>query len=216
MTLPLSSRPPETSAVLAFIARLLFRLGGWKVEGHIPDIPKFIVVSAPHTSNWDGIILVMAALVFRLRLRYLVKHTLMRPPLGWVVRLTGGIPINRTARFNAVEQAVQAFNAVDRLALAISPEGTRKPVEYWKTGFYYIALGAGVPLALGYIDYRRRRTGIGPIIMPSGDIEADMEQMRAFYAPIAGRHPSRMSEMRIRPSEQKTENSDSSGDSSES
>lgn len=195
----LSARPPETSAILAALSRALFRLFGWQVEGHLPDLPKLIVVSAPHTSNWDGVILVMAALVFRVRLRYLAKHTLFRPPLGWLVRLSGGIPINRTGRYNAVEQAVQAFNAADRLALAISPEGTRKPVEYWKTGFYYIALGAGVPLALGYIDYGRRRAGIGPIIVPSGDLEADMAQIRAFYAPIVGRHPGRMSETRVRP-----------------
>lgn len=199
MTPPLSARPPETSAILATLSRALFRLTGWRVEGYLPDLPKMIVVSAPHTSNWDGVILVLAALVFRVRLRYLVKHTLLRPPLGWLVRLTGGVPINRTARFNAVEQAVQTFNERDRLALAISPEGTRKPVEYWKTGFYYIALGAGVPLALGYIDYARRRSGIGPIIVPSGDLEADMAQIEAFYAPIVGRHPSRMSQTRIRP-----------------
>ncbi len=199
MTPPLSARPPETSAVLAALARALFRLTGWRVEGSLPDLPRLIVVSAPHTSNWDGVILVLAALVFRVRLRYLVKHTLLRPPLGWLVRLTGGVPINRTARFNAVEQAVQAFHANDRLALAISPEGTRKPVEYWKTGFYYIALGAGVPLALGYIDYARRCAGIGPIIVPSGDLEADMALIEAFYAPIVGRHPSRMSATRVRP-----------------
>ncbi len=199
MTQPLSARSPDTSRVLAAVARALFRLAGWQAEGHLPDLPKAVVVSAPHTSNWDGVILVWTALIMRVRLRYLVKHTLMRPPLGWLVRLTGGIPINRSKRHNAVEQAVQAFNADDRLLLAISPEGTRKPVEYWKTGFYYIALGAGVPLALGYIDYARRRAGVGPIIVPSGDLEADMAQMQAFYAPIMGRHPSRMSQTRTRP-----------------
>jgi 1-acyl-sn-glycerol-3-phosphate acyltransferase len=199
MTQPLSARVPDSSSLLAAAARSLFRLFGWQPEGHLPDLPKVIVVSAPHTSNWDGVILLWMSLILRVRLRYLVKHTLMRPPLGWLVRATGGVPIDRTAKHNAVEQAVQMFNATDRMALAISPEGTRKPVEYWKTGFYYIALGAGVPLALGYIDYARRRSGIGPIIVPSGDLEADMAQIRAFYAPIVGRHPSRMSETRTRP-----------------
>jgi len=195
----LSERPPETSAALAALSRALFRLTGWRAEGCLPNLPKFIVVSAPHTSNWDGIILVLAALVFRVRLRYMAKHTLFRPPLGWLVRLTGGIPINRTGRYNAVEQAAQAFRAHDRLALAIAPEGTRKTVEYWKTGFYYIALEASVPLVLGYIDYARRRAGVGPVITPSGDLEADIAQIRAFYAPITGRHPGRMSETRVRP-----------------
>lgn len=192
-----TSRPPEYPRILSIIARWLLRASGWTPVQHVPNAPKFVIVAAPHTSNWDGLILILMAFTLRVRLHWLGKHTLFKPPLGIILRWTGGIPIDRTARHNAVEQAVQWFNNRDRAALVIAPEGTRHKTDRWKTGFYHIAQGANVPLVLGFMDYGRKSVGLGPLIEPSGDFEADMETMRQFYAGMTGRHPERMSETRL-------------------
>lgn len=189
--------PPQVNIVIATLARLIFRLFGWRAEGQMPDLPRFVIVAAPHTSNWDGVIVIGMALVFRVRMHWLGKHTLFRPPFGFILRWLGGVPVDRTASHNAVQQVVQEFKSRQRLALVIAPEGTRRKTVHWKTGFYYIAQGADVPMVLGFIDYRRKTAGFGPMIAPSGDIEADVAQMRAFYAGITGRHPHKMSEITL-------------------
>ncbi len=193
------SRPPDYSAFWSVIARFLLGLFGWSPEGGVPNLPKCVVVAAPHTSNWDGLILVLMAFALRVRLLWIGKHTLFRPPFGWLMRVFGGVPINRSTTKNAVEQVAQTFNERERMVLVIAPEGTRKKVPHWRTGFYYIAQAANVPLVLGYVDYERKRAGLGPIIQPTGNIEADMEQIRAFYAPIKGRHPERTGPIVLKP-----------------
>jgi 1-acyl-sn-glycerol-3-phosphate acyltransferase len=193
------SRPPDFNAFWTAVARFLLRLFGWAAEGAVPNLPKCVVVAAPHTSNWDGLILVVASFALRVRLLWIGKHTLFRPPVGWLMRAFGGVPINRTTTKNAVEQVAQTFSERERMVLVIAPEGTRKKVKHWRTGFYYIALASNIPLVLGYLDYNRKRAGLGPVIYPSGNIEADMEQIRAFYAPIIGRHPERMSPITLAP-----------------
>ncbi|HEX2905237.1 MAG TPA: lysophospholipid acyltransferase family protein [Phototrophicaceae bacterium] len=191
------TRPAEVPLVLSLIARWLFRLFGWRVEGTVPNFPKFIIVAAPHTSNWDGVILIFVALILRMKIYWMGKHTLFKPPLGWFLRALGGIPIDRRASHNAVQQAVAQFAEHERLILVIPPEGTRRKAARWKTGFYYIAQGANVPLVLGYIDFPRKVTGLGPVLQPSGDIEADMEPIRAFYQGKTGLHPERMGEITL-------------------
>lgn len=193
------SRPPDFSAFWSGVARFLFSLFGWAPEGAAPNLPRFVVVAAPHTSNWDGLIVVVMSIILRVRLLWMGKHTLFKPPVGWLMRLSGGVPINRTTTKNAVEQVAQTIRERERMVLVIAPEGTRKKVTYWRTGFYYIALAAEVPLVLGFIDYKRKRAGLGPVIYPSGDIEADMEKIRAFYGTIVGRHPERMSPIVLAP-----------------
>jgi 1-acyl-sn-glycerol-3-phosphate acyltransferase len=192
-------RPPEGSYLLSILARLLFRLAGWQAEGQVPDLPRFVVVAAPHTANSDGLIVIGMALVLRVRLYWMGKHTLFKPPFGGLLRRLGGLPVDRTKSQNAVEQMAQIFRSRERMVLVIAPEGTRRKAAYWKTGFYHIAQQAGVPLVLGYIDYRRKRAGLGPVIEPSGDIEADLIPIRAFYAGITPRYPDQMTEIRLPP-----------------
>ena len=125
------------------------------------------------------------------------KNTLFRPPFGWLMRLLGGIPIDRSSSHNMVEQLADVFAARERLALAMPPEGTRSRAPHWKSGFYYVATLARVPIALGYLDYARKEGGIGTPILPSGDLPADMERIRAFYAGRQGRHPQLQGPMRL-------------------
>jgi 1-acyl-sn-glycerol-3-phosphate acyltransferase len=183
--------------MLASLARLLLKLFGWRIVGTPPDIPKYLIVFAPHTSKWDLPIGYAIAVASRLHPSWLGKHVLFRPPFGGLLRLIGGISVDRRARNNAVEQVIQVFPKRERLALAITPEGTRKKTAYWKTGFYYIALGAQVPILLAFLDYRRKIGGFGPLITPSGDIEADMRIMRDFFTPISGKYPEQAGEIQL-------------------
>jgi 1-acyl-sn-glycerol-3-phosphate acyltransferase len=171
------------------LARLLFRLAGWQIEGEVPRPERFVIIAAPHTSNWDALIMVTAAYIFRVKISWFVKQQAFVFPLGPIVRYFGGIPIDRSKRNNVVEQAIETFRNSERLILAVPPEATRKKSPYWKTGFYHIARGAGVPIVLGYLDYRRKVAGLGPAFMPSGDIVTDFEKLDAFYAPITPKFP---------------------------
>jgi len=178
-----------SASMLSSLAKLLLKLSGWRTTGHPPDVAKYLIVFAPHTSNWDLPIGYAVALAFNLHPSWIGKHGLFRRPFGGFFRWMGGISVDRRSRNNAVEQAIQAFRDREELALAITPEGTRKKTTYWKTGFYYIASGANVLIQLAFLDYRRKIGGFGPLIIPSGDIEADMALMRDFYATISGKHP---------------------------
>jgi 1-acyl-sn-glycerol-3-phosphate acyltransferase len=175
--------------LFSWLSRQLLRLFGWRLVGQPPDTPKYLIVFAPHTSNWDLPIGYAFAQAFKLNPSWLGKHVLFRPPFGALFRRMGGIPVDRRSRNNAVDQAIQAFRDRDRLALAITPEGTRKKTTHWKSGFYHIAAGAKVPILLAFLDYRHKAGGFGPLIMPSGSIEADMEVMRSFFSGIAGKYP---------------------------
>jgi 1-acyl-sn-glycerol-3-phosphate acyltransferase len=179
-------------------ANMLLRLFGWHAIGALPDIPKGVLVVAPHTSNWDFVVMLLLAMALGIKTTWMGKHTLFRPPLGWLMRRLGGLPINRSARHNVVEQAIQSFRDRDRLILAVLPEGTRKRTTHWKSGFYHIANGARVPLILGFADYKRKVGGIGPVFMPSGDIEADMAVIRDFYSGMVGKRPEQFGEIRLK------------------
>jgi 1-acyl-sn-glycerol-3-phosphate acyltransferase len=170
---------------------------GWQVRVQPPP-PRCVVIGAPHTSGWDLPLTLLMMLAAGLRLRWIGKDTLFRGPVGWLLRALGGIPVNRRSRGNFVEQMAAAFRANESLMLAILPEGTRSATRYWKTGFYYIALSAGVPIVLGYADYRRRVVGLGPVLQPTGDIQADFETIRAFYSGITGKHPERQGAIQLR------------------
>ncbi len=184
-----SSRPPERNWILSRVAHGLLWLFGWQAEGAAPNLPKFVVVAAPHTSNWDGLFMFIAAWAYRIKLYWMGKHSLFWPPLGWLLHWLGGIPIDRSAPQGAVQQMTQAFQQHDRMILLLTPEGTRRKTERWKTGFYYIAQGAQVPIVLAYIDYARKVIGFGPVMIPSGDLEADMQVIHQFYADKTARYP---------------------------
>ena len=183
----------------AKLANHFLDLIGWQVVGPAPDTPKYVLIAAPHTSNWDFFLMYLAGKVLDVRISWIGKDTLFRGPLGPISRSLGGVPVNRSVRQNMVAQMVQVFNERDALILAVPPAGTRKKTPYWKTGFYWIALGAQVPVACGFIDYKRKRVGLGPDIMPTGDIEADLEVIGDFYADITAKFPDKKSIVAVRP-----------------
>lgn len=176
------------------IANVLVRLIGWRVEGQLPPERKFVAILYPHTSNWDLPIGVLCATALGLFTEFengfMVKDTVTKAPvIGPIIRWFGGIGIDRSAKFNAVDQMVERFREHETMMLAITPEGTRKYRPYLKSGFYHIALKARVPILFTYLDYGRKVGGLGPTLMPTGDVEADLEVMRKFYAPIQAVHP---------------------------
>jgi 1-acyl-sn-glycerol-3-phosphate acyltransferase len=171
------------------LARLLFWLTGWRTEGSVPPIQRFVVIAAPHTSYWDAIIMLTAGCHFDVKFSWMVKDAVFFFPLGILVRWFGGIPIDRTRRSNVVGQAVEALRNAPSLFLAVSPEGTRGKADHWKTGFYHIAMGADVPIVFGYIDYKRKVAGLGPTFEPTGDIEADFHEFARFYSQITPKYP---------------------------
>ena len=181
-----------------WLANVVLKLFGWRAEGSLADQPMCVLVVAPHTSNWDFLIMLLLAVALRLKVTWMGKHTLFRWPLGGIMRRLGGLPIDRGARHNMVQQAVSWFRRHDQMLLAILPEGTRKRTPYWRSGFYHIALGAHVPIALAFADYRRKVGGIGGMIMPSGDIDADMALIRDFYSGIVGKRPDQFGEIRLK------------------
>jgi 1-acyl-sn-glycerol-3-phosphate acyltransferase len=185
-----------------WLANMILKLFGWRAVGSLDGYPKCVVVVAPHTSNWDFPVLFLVKVALRLKVMWLGKHTLFRPPFGWILRRLGGLPIDRSARHNVVDQAVESFRVNDRLLLAIPPEGTRKRTPYWKSGFYHIALGAHVPIALAFADYRRKVGGVGPVFIPSGDLDADMAIIRDFYSGIIGKRPDQFGEIRLKSQQQ--------------
>jgi len=178
---------PVLNALLYRLSLLLMKIFGWRMEGELPRAPKYVMIAAPHTSNWDLVVMLILAFSYRTKICWMGKDALFRRPFGTLSRWLGGIAIDRTKANNVVEQSIELFREKERLVMAVPPEGTRKKVRYWKTGFYYIAKGAGVPIALGFIDYRRKTGGFGPVVTPTGDIDADMEAIQAFYSNITGK-----------------------------
>jgi 1-acyl-sn-glycerol-3-phosphate acyltransferase len=184
--------------LLRLLADVFLRATGWTPAGAPPPLARFVLIAAPHTSNWDLVYLLALAQRYQLRISFMMKHTVFRGPAGPVFRALGGIPIRRDRRNDLVKQMVERFQASDRLVLVVPAEGTRARTEYWKSGFYHIAREAGVPIVLGYLDYTKRRGGFGPALAATGDYAADMDAIRDFYADKTGRHPTRFAEPRLR------------------
>lgn len=179
--------PARRSALLRAFGRAVLALLGWRVEGEIPDRPRFVIAVAPHTSNWDFVVGAAAMFALDLRLTFLGKHTLFVGPFAAVLRWMGGIPVDRSAAHGVVGEALAAFARSPQLVMAIAPEGTRKRVERFRTGFLHIARGAQVPVVLAALDYRARRVRIGPAIEVGPDIEAERERIEAHFAPVPGK-----------------------------
>ena len=169
--------------------RTLLRLCGWRIDGEFPNVSKCVAIAAPHTSNWDFFFGMCTVFALGLRVDWIGKHTLFRRPFGWIMRLLGGTPINRRKSEGIVEQIVETMKARDGFILGLAPEGTRKRVGRWKTGFYRVAMQAGVPILLTYFDYERRTFGFGPTVEPTGDIEHEMAEIRKFYQERAAKRP---------------------------
>jgi len=187
--------------VRKLLARAWLRLTGWAPEGELPAAAHFVLIAAPHTSNWDLAYLLALAEVYGLRVSWMGKHTLFRPPLGALFRALGGIPIRRHERGDRVAVMAAEFAHRERFALVVPSEATRSWAPYLKSGFYHIARRAGVPIVLGFLDYHRRRGGFGPSLRPTGDLAKDMDVIRAFYADKVGKHPAQFGPVRLREEE---------------
>jgi 1-acyl-sn-glycerol-3-phosphate acyltransferase len=190
---------PVLNTLLRAVSKLYLIVTGWKLVMVAPVARRTVVIAAPHTSNWDmpmGLAIVFA---FRLKVYFLAKHTLFTPPFGILLRWLGGIPVDRSKAHNLVDQAIELFSVHEDLVLVIPPEGTRKQVLHWKSGFYHIACGAQVPLSFGFIDYKRKVAGFGGTYIPSGNYGADLVEIQAFYAGITGKNRATTSESARQP-----------------
>ena len=169
------------------MGRTYLRLAGWRIEGTFPADPKYVVIFAPHTSNWDFCLGLSVIFAVELRISWLAKHVLFWPPFGrWLQRM-GGVPVNRGASHGVVGECVHAFRTSPALMLALSPEGTRKGVSQWKTGFYRIATQAGVPILPAGLDYREHVVRLMPLFQPSGNLEQDLPIIQALFSNVHGR-----------------------------
>ncbi|MCF8146984.1 MAG: lysophospholipid acyltransferase family protein [Sulfuritalea sp.] len=182
---------PGVNTVLRWFSIGFLKATGWKVQGQLPaNGRKSVLIAAPHTSNWDLPYTLMVAFALRLNVYWMGKQSIFKPPFRGVMLWLGGIPIQRESANNVVEASIAAIqNAVGPVQLIVPPEGTRSKARYWKTGFYYIALGANVPIVMAYMDYARKESGLGPVFEPTGNIEADMATIQAFFKPFTGKNP---------------------------
>jgi 1-acyl-sn-glycerol-3-phosphate acyltransferase len=180
------------------------RLLGWRIEGTLPDVPKLITIVYPHTSNWDfplGLLCGMGTGAFaRWHYGFMIKESYLRGPLAPLMRWLGGIPVDRGAAANVVSKTVVRLNSYERFMLVVTPEGTRKKMRYWKSGFYRIACETGLPIIPIAFDYGKRVLKIGPAYTPTGDAEADLEVFRSFYAGVGAKHPENATEIGFKPS----------------
>lgn len=181
--------PRRGNGLIWGISRFIFKQIGWKMEGKIPNVAKAVIIAAPHTSNWDFVIGMIAIFALGLRLYWLGKHTLFKGPLAPLMRWFGGVPVNRTVSHGAVKQAAAEFERRQQFLLAVAPEGTRKKVKQWKTGFYYIATQAQVPILPVTINYQRRAIQICPVLIPSGDIDNDLPLLQSYFSSDMGKKP---------------------------
>jgi len=181
---------PVVNTALRALSLAYLRLAGWKVEGSLPDSArKSVLIAAPHTSNWDLPYTLMVGFALHLNLYWMGKASLFDPPFGPLMRWLGGIAVDRSKSNNLVAASAQALREADGpLQLVVPPEGTRGRTRHWKTGFYFIALEAKVPIVLAYMDYERKVAGLGPLFTPTGDVERDMDEVKRFYAGIKGRN----------------------------
>jgi 1-acyl-sn-glycerol-3-phosphate acyltransferase len=184
--------------VIRLLATIFLRINGWEFEGHRPAARRFVLIAAPHTSNWDLVYLLALGAVVGVKVNWMGKHQLFRGPIGWVMRRVGGVPVRRDRSNDLVSQMAVALERAPAMALTVPPEGTRDYVPFWKSGFYHIAQTARVPIVMGYLDYPRRRGGFGPELIPTGDLHQDMEEIRAFYADKTGRYPDKFGEPRLK------------------
>ncbi|MBA4354077.1 MAG: acyltransferase [Novosphingobium sp.] len=184
-------RPTLLSRIVRKALVTLYRRRGWKAQGAPPPDGRCVIIAAPHTSNWDFLYFIGLTEDLGLRPHFMAKDSLFRWPLGRFMRDMGGVPVIRSSRQNVVDAMVAEFARRDRFMLTIAPEGTRGKVGQWRTGFYHIAMKAGVPLVVGMMDYSTRTGGLGPAIWPSGDYEADMARIFEVYRTVTPRHPAR-------------------------
>lgn len=179
---------PVVNVILRALSLLVLKLCGWKVSGSLPPhIKKAVLIAAPHTSNWDLPFTLFVAFALHLKIYWMGKEEIFKPPFRGIMMWLGGIPVQRSAAGNMVVASAEAIREADELMLVVSPEGTRSKALYWKSGFYHIAHTAGVPVVMAFLDYERRHGGLGPVLHTSGDIEKDMLVIKDFYKDKRGK-----------------------------
>ena len=186
-----SQIPRSGGPISAAVGRWILRLLGWTVEGVIPNQPKLVIIAAPHTSNWDFVVGIAAKLALRLQVLWFGKDSLFRGPLGVIMRSLGGMPVDRSSASDVVSQIVAEFSRHERLILALAPEGTRKRVERWRSGFYHIAHGARVPVVPVALNWGARAIQIGQPFITTGDLDSDFAALQRRFEGVAGRRPKR-------------------------
>lgn len=180
---------PIITPLLRLLAIVILKLIGWKAVGRPVENARFVLIGAPHTSNWDFPLMLLVVLKLRLKVYWMGKDSLFPFPLGWFMKWLGGIPVDRSRAHNLVDQTVQEYQDHPELIVLVPPEGTRSKVKEWKTGFYRIAVNAQVPVLMGYVDTATKEAGLADFFYPTGDIEVDMPMIRAFYATKVGINP---------------------------
>jgi 1-acyl-sn-glycerol-3-phosphate acyltransferase len=188
---------PLSGLLPYWIGRVWMWLFGWDVAGEVPPGGKFVLIGTPHTSNWDFLFGLAAIYIFRLKISWMGKDTLFKKPFGGFMKWLGGIAINRESEHGVVDQIVKQFRESQQLVIAIAPSGTRKKREYWKSGFYWIALTAQVPILCGYLDYGQKKACLGLSFIPTGDFKKDMDLIRKFYRGIQGKNPELVTKIRL-------------------
>ncbi len=183
--------PPMGTPILRFIARLLIALSFWRVEGRLPDVSKLVMIGAPHSSNWDGIFGICAAVAIGFKPAWMGKQMLFRGLLGRLCRALGGVAIDRSNPSGVVGQMCESFQTHERWWLTLAPEGTRKVVPKWRSGFYHVAITAGVPILPIAFHFPGRKIVILDLFHPTGDYAADLDALEKMYAPFRGRHGKR-------------------------
>lgn len=183
--------------ILPHVARFLLWLGGWTAVGTVPEIHKAVLIAAPHTSNWDGFWAIVYKVHVGLDLRWFVKDSMFWFPMGALLRSFGAIPLDRKRAKSAVNEAIAAFDENEYFYFGLAPEGTRSKTKGWKSGFYRIAEGANVPVVIGFLDYGRRRLGIGPAVTLTGDKQVDLGILQSYYSSISGRWPEKASPVEL-------------------
>jgi len=173
------------------ISKLYFKLSGWNTVGSIPqNVKKCIIIGAPHTSNWDFIYARLALYIFGYKINYLIKDSMFKNPIAaWFFKITGGIPVNRNKSTNLTGELAQLLKTADILYLAIPPEGTRKRVSKWKTGFYRIAIDCNIPIVLAFLDYKKKQAGFMKLLYPTGNMIEDFKLIESFYSPEMAANP---------------------------
>lgn len=182
---------PVLSTLYHYLARFIMRLTGWRVEGKLPDLPKFVLIGAPHTSNWDFVLFLGVIFTLKANVRFMGKAEIFHSPLGRFFYYCGGVPVDRKKSTGLVEQMVKACNESENFILTIAPEGTRHHVSDWKQGFYHIAKGAGIPIVLAIVDGKRKTVRIGQVFHPTENMDADLKAIKGVFEGIVGVNPRR-------------------------
>jgi 1-acyl-sn-glycerol-3-phosphate acyltransferase len=184
-------KPSFASRLLRRVLVGMYRRNGWKAFGEIPSSRKFVLIAVPHTSNWDFVYFIGLTQELGITPNFMGKKSLFRWPWTNFMLDMGGVPVARGSNQNYVQQMIDEFARRDEFMLTIAPEGTRGSVQAWKTGFYHIAMGAGVPIVIGMMDYATKTGGLGPAIWPTGDYKADMAKVAEYYRKVTPRYPAR-------------------------